>query len=136
MAYELHPDPAGDLGERTVLDTSQHPPIVEQLHYELEYWDGDDLLASFPVYLVTERLRAALEASGLSGISFAPAEVTGSDNVTALGYGTPPLVWMKVIGSAGTDDFWLGTLAELYVSEAALALLRQFNIEHCQVEAL
>ncbi|MEM6568382.1 MAG: hypothetical protein AAF957_08220 [Planctomycetota bacterium] len=42
--HTLEPEVAGDLGPRTVADTSTHPPAVSRLHYEFAGWLADSLL--------------------------------------------------------------------------------------------
>src|SRR6476660_8794270 len=66
----LAPEVAGGWGERTVADTSTHPPRVTALHYQFDGWLGDELLESFPCYIVTRRLAHALTAAGLSGFNW------------------------------------------------------------------
>lgn len=51
--YILDPEVAGGLGTQTEIDSSVHPPLVKRLHYELDAWMGDDLVQTFPCYLVT-----------------------------------------------------------------------------------
>lgn len=36
----------------TIMEATVHPPRVERLHYEFEDWLGDDLVESFPSFLV------------------------------------------------------------------------------------
>jgi hypothetical protein len=43
--FYVEPEVAGGLGERTVMDRSTHPPVVKRLHYQLEGWLGDAILA-------------------------------------------------------------------------------------------
>jgi hypothetical protein len=50
------------------------PEVVTHLHYEFEGWLGDDLLTTFPEFIVTERLAAALEASKPTGLRLAGVE--------------------------------------------------------------
>ena len=53
MPYALDPQVAGGLGENTVIDTSSHPPVVTHVDFVLDYPVTDDLIQSFPVFLVT-----------------------------------------------------------------------------------
>ena len=54
--YCIKPDVAGGLGEKAVLDATVQPPKVQRLHFEFEAWPDDDLVGTFPVFLVSERL--------------------------------------------------------------------------------
>ena len=134
--FVIEPEVAGELGVDTVMDSSVHPPRVSVLHYELQGWLGDDLLESFPCYIVTERCKAALEGQVLSGYTFAPVKVTASDTFHELypSRSLPAFHWLKVDGTAGNDDFGLSRDDRLVVSEEVLNVLKSLNIEHCDIE--
>jgi hypothetical protein len=57
---------AGGYGEDAILDTSVCPERVERLHYEFDGWLGDDLLESFPVFIITERALRLFQSGQLS----------------------------------------------------------------------
>lgn len=134
--YLLDPEVAGGLGPRTEIDTTVHPPIVAKLHFELDAWLGDDLVQSFPCYLVSESLKLDLEIMAPSGVSFHFAEVTASGDFEVFAHGKelPKLVWMKVSGSSGCEDFGLTPEARLVVSERVLVAMKRFRINHCGVK--
>lgn len=130
--YRMHPEVAGGLGERTQLDRSVHPPIVHQLHYEFDGWLGDELLESFPSFIVTDALAQQLVASGLTGFSLAPVEVSYSEQ---FGDVQPPpsrpaempsWQWLQIHGTAAVDDLGLTQLAELVVSMRARSVLTAY----------
>lgn len=140
MAFHLiRGDAAGDLGENASLDTSVHPPRVLHLHFAIDAWTGDDLLERFPVLLVTEQLAEALSASGMGAFELRDAEVTVTPEAEELLESAgieavPNFRWLHVTGTAGQDDFGVDALASLVVSDNALALLRGFNLDGCDVE--
>ena len=74
--FKIDPEHVGGVGPRTVLDFSDHPPIVKRLHFEFEVWLGDDLVQGYPCYLVTKRLGERINAGGFTGVRFREAEVT------------------------------------------------------------
>ena len=74
--FRLQPEVPGGFGERSVLDTSVHPPTVHRLHFEFMGWDGDDLVTSFPCFLVSERLGKAMADEHLAEFELADVEVT------------------------------------------------------------
>ena len=133
--YRLDPEVAGELGKHTVMDTSIHPPRVSRLHYELDAWLGDDLIQTFPCYLVTERLKACLVAESLTGIEFAPVVFTLSDSFKELHPATavPAFVWLKAIGVAGKDDFGTEQDGCLIVSTMALTAIKTCSLNHCDI---
>jgi putative NADH-flavin reductase len=105
------------------------------MHYEFEGWLGDDLLTTFPEFVVTERLATALERSSLSGFRLADIEISAGDMWEQL-YGDralPKCRWLKVTGQAGATDLGLTELAHLVVSQPALELLRGFSLKACEV---
>jgi hypothetical protein len=134
--FVLRPEVPGGVGKKTMMDRSVHPPLVSRLHYELDDWLGDDLLAGFPCYIVTSRLANALRSSGLSGADLAEVTVTTSEEFRELNPDRPlpTFAWLKVIGKAGQDDFGTEYRGRIVVSETALRLLRSFNLKHCEVK--
>lgn len=77
MGGSLHGRPGG-AGRDGIFHPGgeSHPPIVTHLHYEFEGWSGDDLLTTFPEFIVTENLARALERSGLTGFRLTPVETS------------------------------------------------------------
>lgn len=49
----IEPEVAGSLGKEKKLDNSVFPPHIKKLHYEFDGRLGDDILESFPCYIVT-----------------------------------------------------------------------------------
>src|SRR4051812_34541577 len=123
--HAIAPEVAGGLGPHTVMDSSKHPPAVSKVHYQFDGWLGDPIVESFPVYLVTEELAKRIRDAALTGVEFADAEVTTSDEFKELhpGKTLPPFVWLKPVGVAGRDDFGMGKENRLVVSDRALQLI-------------
>jgi hypothetical protein len=136
MFYVLEPEVAGGLGESSQIDTTTHPPTVTQLEYEFEGWLGDDLLETFPCFIVTERLRDALQQAHVTGASFDDVTVTTSETFRELypNRVLPRFFWMKVDGQAGVDGVGIGADHRLVVSDEVLAILRQHQLQQCDVE--
>jgi putative NADH-flavin reductase len=105
------------------------------MHYEFEGWRGDDLLTTFPEFVVTERLATALERAGLSGFALTDVEVSAGEAWRQLhgSRSVPDCRWLKVTGRAGAADLGLTELAHLVVSPSALQLLRGFSLQACEV---
>lgn len=138
--YRLGPELAGGWGTDTVADTSRHPPIVSQLHYEFAGWLGDDIVESFPVFIVSSRLAQAIEQEALSGAEFDQVKVTKDPQFEHffpdVAASLPQWRWLRPMGVAHVSDFWQQPDGALAVSERALAVLRRFAIEHSYVEEL
>ena len=136
MFYFVEPEVAGGLGDGTVVHTNSHPPVVSSLEYRFEGWLGDNLLESFPCFIITESLAKKLLESKLTGTTFAPVSVTKSEEFVELHphISLPKFLWLKVEGSAGIDDFGLSVDHRLVVSQAALDVLRTAQLDNADIE--
>jgi hypothetical protein len=133
MFYTLDPEVAGGLGPRTEMDTSIHPPNIYRLNYEMDGLPGDELLTSFPCYIVTANLRRLIEQAHPTGCSFDDVEITVSDGfLERIGQvDLPQYFWLKVTGKAGRDDFGMSPDYLLVVSERILAQIRRATLTDC-----
>jgi hypothetical protein len=96
---------------------------------------GDALLESFPCFIVTAAIAAALQKGKLNGFRLAPVDISKSETFQEL-YGDkdlPSFKWLQVDGVAGNQDFGLSKNHTLVVSETALETLRQFGIQNCEI---
>lgn len=134
--WTLEPEVAGELGEGTVLDRSVHPPKVSKLEYRFTGWLGDELLETFPCYIVTDRLGAELLSARLTGFELDAVSVVASLEFSDLypGRRLPTFRWLKVSGTAGVDDFGLSDSHSLVVSDGALLRIRRCTLSRCDVE--
>lgn len=133
----IEPEVAGGLGRSSVLDVSEHPPVVYALEYEFEGWLGDGLLQSFPCFIVTEALAAAIRESDLTGCSFDIVSVVRSETFGMLypHVALPNFVWLKVHGIAGVADFGLAEDKRLVVSIASKNVISKFGLRNASFEA-
>lgn len=134
----IEPEVAGELGEKTEMDNSFFPPIIKSLHYEFEGWLGDDILESFPCYIVTEQLRNGIESEQLTGISFDNVLISKSETFLELypNKDLPNFFWIKIHGESNKDDFFITEKNILAVSERAYLLLKKYNINQADIEDL
>src|SRR5688500_9298286 len=133
--YVLEPEVPGGLGPETELDRSTHPPRVDKLHLTLEGWLGDELIESFPAFVVTERGKQTLERRRLKGFRFVEVKVSPTAQFEELypGRRLPAFSWLQIFGTACHDDFGLAEDGRLVVSEAALQALRTLSLTQCEV---
>lgn len=75
-SHLLRPEVAGGWGPNTEAQRHTHPPIVTHIRYDFEGWSGDDLLTTFPEFIVTENLARDPERSGLTGFRLTPVETS------------------------------------------------------------
>ncbi len=138
--YVVSPEVAGEIGPLSDLDTSVHPPSVRRLNYVFMGWLGDDIVESFPIFLVTEALSEAIMSSGLSGAEFDDVIVTKDPQFEEVfpeaASSLPAWRWLRPVGQPHVDDFWQDEAAHLTVSENALDLLQQFRFGHAEYREL
>ncbi|MFW9995563.1 MAG: hypothetical protein ACFFD4_26230 [Candidatus Odinarchaeota archaeon] len=137
MFYYIEPEVAGDWGDNIIVDTSVHPPIVTRLHYEfINVWLGDDILETFPCFIVTDRLKKALELARFSGYTIDDVEVSVAVDFRVMypNRTLPEFHWLKIHGVAGKDDFGIAEDLRLVISTRVLGVLRKFNLEHAESE--
>ena len=136
MYKYLEPEVAGAMGTDTILDNSVHPPIVKFLHFHFMGWLGDDILETFPSFIVSERLKKSIEEKRLKGISFDFVKITQSDDfkMTSINNQLPPFYWAKINGTFGIDDFVIAKDFRLLVSDRAYDVISEFNTTNAFVE--
>ncbi|MBY7903824.1 hypothetical protein KW507_22710 [Vibrio fluvialis] len=136
MYFYIEPEVSGGFGDNSVMDTTVHPPKVYKLHYQFDGWLGDELLESFPCFIISEALAQELEREHLSGFTLEDVEVTKSEQFEEL-YPRKALskfFWLQVTGSAAQDDLGIAEDHRLVVSESALNTLRKGKIEEADIE--
>lgn len=135
--FYIEPEVAGGLGKATQLDASVHPPVVTKLHYEFSGWLGDEVLESFPCFIVSYSVRDILTRIGATGIEFDGVKVTTSREFRDIypNLNLPQFVWLKVTGTAGRDDFGIASDLRLVVSERIVGSLPLSTIAHAEVSA-
>ena len=134
--FVLEPEIPGHLGEGTELDHSVWPPRVRRLVYEFYGWRGDELLESFPAFIVTADLGARLEVAALTGFELSDVEVTTTEDFReSLPEVTlPPFRRLEVTGIAGEADLGMTSKGQLVVSERAFDVLRAGRLNHAIVK--
>jgi len=108
---------------------------VKSLHYALDLVPGSEIFQGARCYLTSKKLAETLQATGLSGAQFASALVTASPILLELhpDARVGEYRWLKVTGALKADDFSLDKYSRLVVSDAALTVLRQANMEGCEI---
>jgi hypothetical protein len=156
--FLLRPEVAGGWGSETVVDRTEIKsgtdkfPVITKLEYVFDDWLGDDLLESFPCFIVTEALADKLQQNTLTGLKFSDVlisvselfeQINGANGFSKL----PHFVRLEPQGRAAFDgeyevsnwtgdDICLGEKAELIVTEKALDVLKQANINQCDIISL
>src|SRR5215211_250252 len=134
MAYVLEPLVAGELGDETDLDTRTHPPLVHSVEFVLDLPTDEDLIESFPVFLVSEELASALTAAGFRGFQLSDAQVRPSHEYLA-NHGEVPhkrYRWLRLMPSR-PSDCWLDAQYRLCVSDQMYFVIARHRIDGCDV---
>jgi len=133
--YVISPEVAGGLGPNTILATQGHPPVITRLHYLFDGWLGDELLGSFPCFVVTDRLGKELRRLPLTGFELKPVEISASELFRELypDRTLPEFSWLDVNGAAGVDYFGIDRQCRLVVSQDALSVLMQIPLGQCDI---
>lgn len=136
----VEPEVAGQLGDRTVLDTSVYPPAVcadpeDGLEYRFADWLGDALIESSPVWLATAALADELASRAMVEIHPEPVTATADPeerDVSRL----PRWRWLRITGRLFQNHVSISADHRLVVSQQALDILREHGVEHATVEPL
>ncbi len=132
--YFIEPEVAGQLGEKTLIDTSIRPPIVKYLHFVFYGWLGDDIIECYPVFLITDKLKSKLEECFLTGYKIKKCEIELSEEFKLLQPDVilPQFYWLEITGGE-SDDFKIRK-NKLLVSELGYSIVKEFNLKNAIIE--
>lgn len=131
--FYVEPEVSGGLGSKTIMDTLVHPPRIDKLNYQFDSWLGDELIETFPCYLVTKRLGGLLTSSGVTGFSLDSVLITKSDEFND-DLNLPDFAWLKVKGVPMKDDIGFSDDFRLVVSEEVLNIFSKVKIDNADIE--
>lgn len=112
------------------------------LEYSFMGWQGDELLSTHPCFIVTESLQNDIISNGLTGVKFRDIAMTFSDEFYDIcGNIKVPRFVQIICNDLYEDnaenlhnDFYVNKYKEIIVSEKALSVLKQHNINVCAIE--
>lgn len=128
---------AGQLGGGSRIDTSTHPPTVQAVEYVLDAPTDEDLIESFPVFLVGPEVAEMLARAGLEGFDIVEAHVVPSREYVEV-YGAAPhkeYRWLRLRPSPQADC-WLDDEHRLCVSDRMMSTLSQGTLAECEITEL
>lgn len=143
--YELEPEVAGGIGKMSeLLYKDGMIDRVKFLHYEFYGWLGDELLTTYPCFIVTESLMDDIIFSGLKGVEFKNIRMSFSEEFDSAYEKTtiPPFMEIKCkfVCEENIDkltcDFYRTKYDELIVSEKALNVLRRHKFDFCKIKKI
>src|SRR4051794_25515445 len=90
----------GQLGPRTAMDRTVHPPRVHQLHCLIDVSLSSQIFEVFPCVIADERLCRSLHAAGCSGFMERKADFGPSDILHEVHpkITLPKLSWLQITG--------------------------------------
>lgn len=138
MPFRLDPQVAGELGEGTELDGRTHPPVVSAVEYVLDQPENDDLIQSFPVYLISVDMEQLLIHHGFTGFTLDDAAITAGDVYLEV-HGpvpTPHYRWLRIAGRESDSDCWIDESLQICVSNRMMAAMRALRLDECDVEEI
>ncbi|OOM06323.1 hypothetical protein [Clostridium saccharobutylicum] len=152
--FMLEPEVAGEIGENTIYDNFDDVryrgayPKISHLHFIFSGWLGDCIIESAPCFIVTDELKSKIEKSGLKGYKFEDLEVSLSDEFIEM-YPNRDIPQFKRLIPMGSvvvydetytqwsgEDFNLSNKSYLVVSEKVLDILKECNIDNCDIYEL
>ena len=152
--YMIEPEVAGEIGEKTVYENYDaivndgEIAVITHLHFVFMGWLGDDVLEVTPCFLISDRLKNAIEKSDLKGYEFEDIEISLSDDYlemypnreTPSFYRVIPKGTIKIQDETYYDwdnmDFCITEKAYLVLTEKAINIFKQFQIDNADVTEL
>lgn len=127
--FIIEPEVPGNIGPRTIMERSSQPPSVESLHFVFEGWLGDQLVESFPCWLISKPLVQLFKDSQITGWTIEDADIEFSRQFYEVGNreALPEFKWLLVNGRPNIDDLCISTDYRLQVSEKALSVILTTN---------
>ena len=134
--FIIRPEVPAGIGENSQLERILGTPLkVIKLHLVFEDCPDSELMKTSPVFYVTEKLKAGLLNSDLTGIdSFETFEVSKSENFEEKypNKVLPAFYWFKINGVAKQTDFGV-ELGKLIISEKAKTFLEGYNLNTANI---
>ena len=134
--FQIEPDVVGEWGDQMDYDARRVPQLVGPFHYVIDSWAGEDLVTTHPYFFVTRKLADAIAAAGLTGVDFAPARVSVSEQGSlSPEWGEPDLLQLVFVGDANSD-IYLHDRVDLRVQGRAMDVLNRFNLGDADVDVV
>lgn len=136
MHRYIEPEVAGELGNKTIIETQYFPPKVRELHFIFNGWLGDDIIECFPCFIVSEKLMNSILTNELTGVFFEEMRISKSEEFIEMypAREIPKFYWAKITGKFGIDDFVIANDFRLVISEKAYGVLQLANVKNAIFE--
>ena len=149
--FVIEPEVAGEIGESTIYEnydaitTKGERPIISHLHFVFMGRLGDDILEVTPCFLISEKLKQAIEKSELKGYKFQNIEISLSEEYEEmypdrekpcfyrlLPQGTIS-VQDEMYSNWDNMDFCVTEKSYLVLSEKAINILNCFRLDNADI---
>ncbi|RPD42465.1 hypothetical protein [Chitinophaga barathri] len=128
--YYFYGEVPGNVADSEFIDRQARPQLISKLKFEFDGWLGADIVESIGTFIVTDRLKKAIEEEGLTGATFDVVEVVRTEMFKEL-YGDkelPQFHWLKPAGTPMKDDISVYDKCCLFISEKALNVFKKFEL--------
>jgi hypothetical protein len=132
MFYTLEPEVPGGWGTGIIADTTIHPPKIIKAHVEFDGWQGDELLESFPIYLVSKSFANNLLKVNLTGFTIENCTISKSETFNSLYPQTslPEFLWLVILGDNSQCDLFVDAQNKLTVSQKCFDVINPSHIKN------
>lgn len=136
--YIITPATEAETGEEAIFSTGDKPRKIVFLHVYLVNYPESELLQAYPAFLVTRKLRSAMESLGISGVKFLPCKVSKDPQYDDYSFTSdlPEVFGMEPCGVENINDIVSYNEAEFKASERFVMLLKSFAHDGCRFEEI
>lgn len=149
--FVIEPEVAGEIGESTIYEnydavaTKGERPIISHLHFIFMGWLGDDILEVTPCFLISEKLKKAIERSDLKGYKFEDIEISLSEEYEDMYPNREEPCFCRLLPQGTINvqdemysnwdgmDFCVTEKSYLVLSEKAIKILKCFQIDNADI---
>ena len=130
--YNIEPVADAEIGEGSVIDFNSQPRKIIKIQVYLFSHPESDFIQAYPAFLVSGRLRKAVEDANLTGASFLPCVTNKAEQYDELSESPElPEMWcLEPTGSKG-DDFIFHSETQITTSERFIEILAHFSSIGC-----
>ena len=132
--YIVTPAAEAETGEEAIFSSKDNPRKIIFLHVYLVTYPESELIQAYPAFIVTKKLRSAMESTGISGAKFLPCKVSKDPQYDDYS-NTPDLPEMFGLEPFGVEDiddivFYSGT--KIKASDRFVRLLKSLAHDGCE----
>ena len=130
--YFVKPAAEAEIGEEATASTD-YPRKITFYHVYLVNFPESELIQAYPAFLITKKLRSAMESEGITGANYLPCKISKDpqyddySNAREL----PELFGFEPCGAENIDDIVMYDEMEFKASDRFVKLLKSLPHEGC-----